>query len=105
MYGIVKNGQQSCPKYVRNYNLPSFFLRVTVFWLFLFPGKDGSTVIFDGHSDLLFALSRCQKAKALEVFRKTYYDAFQQGAVEGGIFVLWGDPDCQQSIEIGRAHV
>lgn len=61
-------------------------------------------MIVDGHSDLLFALSRFEQTQAANAFQKIYYPDFQQGAVEGGIFVLWGDPDAGQSVTAQVQH-
>lgn len=52
-------------------------------------------MIFDGHSDLLYALDHWRRQGEVDVFRRRYAKAFRQGQVEGGIFVLWPNPEKQ----------
>ena len=50
-------------------------------------------MILDGHSDILYALNREKQYGIRNVFRQKYLPRFQQNGVEGGIFVLWGNPE------------
>ncbi|MBF4695410.1 dipeptidase [Fusibacter ferrireducens] len=49
-------------------------------------------MIFDGHSDLLIALSKQRQQGQKNVFKSFYYDQYRASSVYGGIFVLWADP-------------
>lgn len=50
-------------------------------------------MLFDGHSDLLYALNRWHQQGEQDVFRRRYKKDFVQGSVMGGIFVLWSNPE------------
>lgn len=49
-------------------------------------------MIFDGHSDILTALTRFVQKGEKQPFTDHYLQAFVQGQVEGAIFALWADP-------------
>lgn len=50
-------------------------------------------MLFDGHSDVVYALNRERQRGGQDVFRRRYLQPFRQGQVEGGIFVLWSNPE------------
>lgn len=50
-------------------------------------------MLFDGHSDVLYALNRWHQRGEWDVFRRRYRAVFAQGPVMGGIFVLWSNPE------------
>lgn len=56
-------------------------------------------MLFDGHSDILYALERQRRSGERDVFRRHYLQNFQRGKVEGGIFVLWGNPEEERSVQ------
>lgn len=49
-------------------------------------------MIFDGHSDLLIAISKQRQQGHKNVFKSFYYDQYKASLVSGSIFVLWADP-------------
>lgn len=56
-------------------------------------------MLFDGHSDILYALERQRRSGERDVFRRHYLQNFQRGKVEGGIFVLWGNPEEERAVQ------
>lgn len=50
-------------------------------------------MFFDGHSDILYAMNQHYQRGERDIFRRRYLSWFQRGNVEGGIFVLWSNPD------------
>ena len=49
-------------------------------------------MIFDGHSDILTALTQFVQKGEAQPFTDHYLQTFVQGQVEGAIFALWADP-------------
>ena len=58
-----------------------------------------SCMLFDGHSDILYALERRRRNGERDVFRSHYLWNFQRGKVEGSIFVLWGNPEEERAVQ------
>ena len=56
-------------------------------------------MLFDGHSDILYALERRRRNGERDVFRSHYLWNFQRGKVEGSIFVLWGNPEEERAVQ------
>ncbi|MBR2627113.1 MAG: membrane dipeptidase [Peptococcaceae bacterium] len=50
-------------------------------------------MIFDGHSDILYGINRWRQRGEMHVFQRRYLPWFQRSGIEGGIFVLWANPE------------